>query len=212
MGGKRETDEFKSDLETLELTTMKLDSMLFEIPPGYKEAKSEDELQEKLDINEMMKQYQQNDQGKEENNKVVSGEKKAGMIRIGVYEPKNDGQLQGPLLQQHIVTMLYSGNVEAVAVASEEDARTKNCDMVLSTDFLKVKQASKVGGLLKAVKNNDPSAAVSFNIEASMMLTSLTDGSVRSKQNVNGKFEGQADEAAKKSLDKGCELLLKDLK
>jgi hypothetical protein len=209
-GGAAMASEFKSDIETLELTTAKLDSMLFEVPPGYTEAKSEEELQEKFDMKEMMNQYKNMSQG-DDGMPAADLPKKAGQLRIGVYEPKTDGQLQTPMLQQHIVNTLNTGSVEAVAVSSAEEARAKQCDMVLNTDFVKMKQASKVGGLLKAVKNNDPSAVVSFTIEANMALTRLADGSVRSQQHVNGKFEGQADEAAKKSLEKGCELLLKDL-
>ncbi|MEI9810106.1 MAG: hypothetical protein WDO16_20800 [Bacteroidota bacterium] len=41
--GNAQANEFKTSLETLEFSTMKLDSMLFEIPPGYKQAMNEEE-------------------------------------------------------------------------------------------------------------------------------------------------------------------------
>ena len=66
MGGKgSQTSEFSTDLETLEFSTEKLDSMLFEIPPGYTQAKSESELQDKMDMNDMINQYKNKNNGNE---------------------------------------------------------------------------------------------------------------------------------------------------
>lgn len=207
--GTAQTSEFITDLETLELTTGKLDSMLFEIPPGYTLAKTADELQEKFDVSEMIKQA-----GNANNSQpvIVEGQKKEGVLRIGVYEPKGEGQLQFAALQQHLVSTLTTGNFEAVAITSEADAKKYNCDLLLNTDFIRIKQGSKVGGLLKAIKNTDPSASSSFTIEANLTLTNLADGSIRSQQNINGKYDGKQDEAAIKALDKGCGQLLKEIK
>lgn len=216
MGGQASTTEMVTDLETLELITGKQDSMLFEIPPDYTETKNFDELQDKFSAADMMNQYK-NDDNKVNvtemvDKMVTDGEKKPGTIRIGVYEPKGEGLTQPASVQQHLVGMLFAGNVEAVSAASEEDAKSKQCDYSLSTDMVKMKQASKVGGLLKAIKNSDPNAATSFNIEASMVLTSLADGSVRSQQNISGKFDGKADDAAKKAVTEGATKILKDIK
>ncbi|NOT50686.1 MAG: hypothetical protein HOP10_05370 [Chitinophagaceae bacterium] len=215
MGGQgAQTSEFKTDIETLELTTMKLDSMLFEIPPGYTEVKSETELQDKMDINAMIKQYGNVD-ANEINaamNGVNSGEKKPGMIRIGVYQPTGDQQVQGQPLQEYLVLNLRSDKAEAIAVNSEEEAKEKKCDYSLATDFTKIKSASKVGGLLKAIKNSDPNAASSFNIEAGMTLIKLQDGSVRLQPKLDGKYEGKVEEAEKRVLEEGARQVLKELK
>ncbi|MEO7923090.1 MAG: hypothetical protein ABIR30_05380 [Chitinophagaceae bacterium] len=216
MGGQSTTSEFVTDLETIELTTGKLDSMLFEIPPGYTEAKSQDELQEKFDANAYIKQQQQNYNDNISNNNnnstPVSENKMTAVVRIGVFIPTGDAQAQPAELQQHLVNSLSVGNIQAIAVASEEEARKMNCDYQLSTEFIRVKQASKVGGLLKAIKNTDPSAASSFNIEASMLLVKLADGSTKLQPKMDGKYEGRVDEAAKKVLDEGSRQLLKGLK
>jgi len=205
-----QTSEFETSIETLEFATAKLDSMLFEIPPGYKEATSEDELQDKFDVSDMMNQYKNMNKEKEKTN--GNEQKKTGMIRIGVYEPKGDGQLQAADLQQHLVNTLSDGSIEAVAIASEEDAKKYNCDYLLTTDFIKIKQGSKVGGLLKAIKNTDPAAASSYTIEAALTLVNLPDGSTRLQQKVDGKYDGKIDDAAKKALDEGCREVLKALK
>ncbi|OSZ79864.1 hypothetical protein CAP36_00950 [Chitinophagaceae bacterium IBVUCB2] len=210
--GAAQTSEFVTDLETLELITGKLDSMLFEIPPGYTLAKSADELQDKYDVAEIMKQAGNSNYGKNDPVPTVTEEKKSNVIRIGVYEPKTDGQLTSSSLQQYIAGNLSSGNIEAVSITSEEEAKKYQCDLILNTEFVKVKSGSKVGGLLKAIKNTDPNAASSYTIEANLFLTNLADGSTRLQQSVSGKYDGKPDDAAKKAMDEGCRLLLKGLK
>lgn len=208
MGGTMQTSEFKTDLETLELSTAKLDSMLFEIPIGYAETKNEEDLQDKIDP---MAYMQQAKQYSKEQPKVAE-EKSAGMIRIGVYVPTGEESLTLATLQQHLVSTLHTDKIEAVAVASDDDARKFKCDYVLLTEFTKVKQGSKVGGLLKALKNTDPSAVTSFNIEANLSLVTFPDGTEKATEKVDGKFDGKADDAAKKALEKGSNQLLKELR
>jgi hypothetical protein len=209
--GEAKTTDFSTNLETLEFSSLKLDSMLFEIPIGYTETKSENDLQDKFDMNEMINQYK--NQNTDKTNTTPIEQKKAGAIRIGVYEPKGgDGQLQTSVLQQHLVASLKDGSVEAIAVSSEEDAKKYNCDYTLATDFVKIKSGSKVGGLLKAIKNTDPNAASSFNIEANLTLIKLSDGSTKLQPNVSGKYDGKVDDAASKALDDGSRQILKGLK
>lgn len=210
--GGTQKSEFTTNIETLELSTAKLDSMLFEIPPGYTEATSEDQLQEKIGFRDMINVTK--NKAMEQQEEIISGEdqKMAGKIRIGVYEPKGDDQVQASALQQHMIGSLKEGNIEAVAVTSEEEAKKFKCDYTLASDFVKIKSASKVGGLLKAIKNADPNAASSFNIEASQTLVKLSDGSIRLQPKINGKFEGKVDAAAEKALDEGCRQVLNELK
>jgi hypothetical protein len=208
-----QTNEFTTNLETLEFSSEKLDSMLFEIPPGYSLANNESELQDKMDMNEMMNQYKNQNIDKGKTNTTPPEQKMAGTIRIGVYEPKGgDGQLQTPVLQQQLATSLTNGTIDAIAISSEEDARKYNCDYTLATDFVKIKSGSKVGGLLKAIKNTDPNAASSFNIEATLTLIKLSDGSTKLQPNVTGKYDGNMNGAASKALDDGSRQILKGLK
>jgi hypothetical protein len=214
--GTGKTSEFSTNIETLELSTMKLDSMLFTIPPGYTQTMKEDDLNEPFDVNAYMNQIkdqQQNNNDQNDDNNAVNqpGEKQAGTLRIGVYVPTGEETLPGETLQQHIVTRLKGGMVDAVAVTDEADARAKNCDYVLNTNFTRVKSASKVGGLIKAIKNADPNAAGSWNIDADLKLTKLADGSLKTQQKVSGKYNGQADAAAKQALDEGTGKVLEAL-
>lgn len=209
--GSSATSEFETSIETLEFSTAKPDSMLFEIPLGYKQVFSEEELQDKMDVNERM---QQAGTRKKERSYETTGpgeNKKEGAIRIGVYEPKGDEPLEFSMLQEHLVNTLSGGNVEAVAISSKDDAKMHQCDLLLTTDFIRVKPGSKVGGLLKALKNTDPFAVSSYNIDAELTLANLSDGSTRLQQKVNGKYEGKLGGAAKLALEKGCTELLKEL-
>ena len=208
---KAQTSEFETSLETLEFSTAKLDSMLFEIPPGYKEATSENELQDKFDMNEMINQYKNQAMENQQEKNNMMDQKKAGRIRIGVYEPKGDDQLQADDLQRHMITILMDGNIEAVAITSEEEAKKLNCDYTLASELIKIKSASKVGGLIKAIKNADPTASSSFTIEAEQTLLKLADRSIRLQPKINGKFEGRIEEAVQKAMDEGCRQVLKEL-
>ena len=208
--GKASTSKFETDLETLELTTAKLDSMLFEIPIGYTETKNEQDLQDKFDVNDMINQYKNKS---DDEDKPAANEPKAeGKIRIGVLVPTGDEQVSTAELQQYLAGILIGEKVEAVAVSSEEEARNSYCDYSLATTFIRIKSGSKVGGLLKVVKNADPNAATSFTIEANMLLKSLVDGSVKAQPKIDGKYDGKIDAAAKKAMDNGSKLLLKAMK
>ena len=213
MGGKASSSDFTTDIETLELITGKQDSMLFEIPPGYTETRNPDDLQDTFDPGGMMKQY--TDTYKQEAAGGIEkdpGNKAPGTLRIGVLEPVADAALQPAQLQLRLVKDFTDAGYSALPVSSAEDARTKQCDLILHTDVLKCKQASKIGGLLKAVKNADPNAASSFNVESKLVLRNLGDGAVRAEENVKGKFEGKAGEAAGKALDEGSRSLVRSLK
>lgn len=210
--GKKSTSQFETNLETLELTTAKLDSMLFEIPIGYTETKNEQDLQDKLDINDIMNQYKKNNNNNDNDKPAANDPKGEGKIRIGVLVPTGDEQVNAADLQQYLAGILISGTVEAVAVSSEEEAKNAQCDYSLATTFVRVKSGSKVGGLLKAVKNADPNAASSFTIEANMLLKSLVDGSVKAQPKIDGKFEGKIDDAAKKAMDDGSRQVLRAIK
>ena len=212
MGNKgAQTSEFTTSLETLEFSTAKLDSMLFEIPPGYKETMNEADLQDKFDMNDMINQYKNMNVDQEIKKTSADDQKKAGMIRIGVYEPEGDDQLQADALQKHMINSLTVGNIDAVEIESEEEAKKHNCDYTLASDFIKIKSASKVGGLIKAIKNADPNASSSFNIEAAQTLVKLSDGSIRLQPKINGKFDGKMEEAAQKAMEQGCRQVLKEL-
>lgn len=210
-GGPSQKSEMETSIETLEFSTAKLDSMLFEIPPGYTEAKSEEELQDRFDIGDMMKGMKNKAKNNENNTPVIPDQKQAGHISVGVLRPAGDEQVNAADLQQGLVGVFTTGNIEAVAVSSADEARTMKCDYLLNTQITKIKQAGKVGSILKAIKNADPNAASSFNIEANMTLTTLSDGSTKTQQKAEGKYEGKVNDATAKALEDGGRKVLEVL-
>ena len=212
MGGRTETSNYETNIETLEFSTVKLDSLLFEIPIGYQETKNEEDLQEPFDANAYMKQMSDGQSSQMPSVINPSDAKKAGSIRIGVLVPVGESSLQAGVLQQRMVQTLNVNRVEAIAVSSEEEAKKYNCDLTLKTDITKVKQGSKAGSILKAIKNTDPTATSAFNVDATMTLINTSSGSTKAEEKVSGKFDGKADEAAARALEKGCGSLLESIR
>ncbi len=197
--------EFVTTIETLELSVAKLDSMLFEIPPGYTETKNEEDLQDKFDVSSMMKQGSYNNKGDEKPGSKNTG-KLAGS-KVAVLEPVEEtGQLAE--LHDELVDMLNKNGVEAVAVSSAEEAKDQDCGLLLTVTFSKFKQAGKVGSLIKAIKNADPGAATSFTLEGAMVLKNVQNGAVRQQQKIIGKYDGKASDAAMQAMTKGWGQLL----
>lgn len=213
MGNGGQRTEFTKELETIELSTVRLDSMLFEIPPGYTQTMNEEDLQEKMDYTKIAGQYP--GAGNDADNRTVpateNGPKPAGYIRIGVLPLHGEGELSPAELQQHLAASLAGDQVQGIPVTSKEDAKSRECDYLLSTQFTRIKQGSKLGGLLKAVKNGDPGAGSSITIDTEMILTKMEDGSTLAKPQTSGKYEGKINDAARKALGAGANQVLKSL-
>jgi hypothetical protein len=210
--GVSETSRFETNLETLEFSTAKLDSMLFEIPPGYTATKDINDLYDMMDVTSLQEQYKKENIGEDNKGTNSVGSKTSGVIRIGVLEPTTVQQLSGPDLQEYLISTVKSYNIEAIPVNSTEEARKLNCNFILGSNITEVKGASKLGGFLKAVRNIDPLAVSSYNINAQLILSNVQDSSIRSEKKIVGKFEGTANGATKTALQEGSRALLLELK
>lgn len=204
-----ESSVFETYLETLELTTTRLDTMLFTIPPGYQRVMKEQDLYDLRDMAEMMKGAME---AKEQGVAQVNKEAKApGKIRIGVFAPTGNREVQAEALQQHLATTITNRNVEAIAISSEEEAKKYYCDYTLSTVLSDVKPESTVGGVIKAIRKRDPAVVKSYNIQGTVILQTVKDGTEKSRRVVDGKYEGTIEEAAAKALDQGSLQVLKEI-
>ncbi|HZH95517.1 MAG TPA: hypothetical protein VEY06_06505, partial [Flavisolibacter sp.] len=208
--GSAETTQMETTLETLEFSTEKLDSMLFEIPPGYTQAKSLEELEDKMDAGALMEMY--GNKTKTANTTLDASQPvAAGAIRIGVLLPRGGEGLQWAEIQQHIATSLTGNGIEAIAVNSAEEAKGASCLYTVAANVVKLKAANKLGSFIKAIKNTDPNATSAYNIEAQLSLLSVSDGSVKGEKKVSGKFDGNANGVAKKALEEGSRDLVREL-
>ena len=209
--GKTQSNTFETDLETIEFSTAKLDSMLFEIPAGYTLAKDMNELYEQVDAASIIANYSRANKGQTNNSIASAHNKKPGAIRIGILEPAGPEQLESSNLQQFITSKLTGNNVDAIAVTSIDQAKELKCDLILQSHVNRVKQSSKVGGLLKAVRNVDPYAASTYNIDVRFVLLNVKDGSIQAEKTTSGKFEGSAEAAIKKALAEGSMTIVDEL-
>lgn len=199
----------ETNLETLELSTAKLDTMLFTIPPGYRQVSKEADL---YDLKDMAGIVQNAGVDKDEDVVVNKEQKAPGKIRIGVFVPTGSDQVEPGALQQHLVNQISRRDVEAIAVGSEEEARRYQCDYTLNTVFTSLKQEGVVGGVIKAIRRRDPTVAASYSVQGVLTLQSVKDGTEKSRQAVEGKYEGRADEAASRAVDEAWQRVLKALR
>jgi hypothetical protein len=204
------TNVVETSLETLELLTDKLDTSLFTIPPGYKQVNNEQDLFNLSDINSMMGVEMRNEN--EQQAVINKDEKAAGKIRIGVYAPTGNADVQAGVLQQRLISAINEYNIESIPISDVEEAKKYNCDYILNSKFISIIPESKAGGIIKAIRKRDLSAATGYNIRGNISLLTVKDGSEKSQRTVDGKYEGQINEAASQALNEACLQLLKGLR
>ena len=176
-------------LETLELSTTKLDPSLFEIPPGYKEVHDYRELMGLGGIGGMMTAARMAANtaaaaaaaSGTPGSTSPSSPKAAGKVRIGVVRFGNSSGQTVPevSLRDRLVSEIQQVNMEAVALDVspsssvsdiEKAAKDAQCDYILFTDVNEVKdgrakQAGKkaFGGFLSRATGLDTSSATNSN-------------------------------------------------
>ncbi len=211
-----ESGGFSQTIETLEFSKATLDDALFNVPASYTLAKQEQDLYGRPDFSAMMKGGQDSDDEDKPKSAGIKATpppmpgmtmyspKKPGVKRIGVVAPTNPSgeNVSTANLQSYLVQQLSVGNVEAVPVENESDAKMAKCDYILTSDFSKLKQsaASKVGGFLGKVTNTDTSAAKSWDVQIDFLLIALPDGRSATKSKTVTKTSGNVDLVAQTAL------------
>jgi hypothetical protein len=144
--------------EVLELSKATLPQSLFEIPEGYTEATKRQDLYgrgtQKAQSDYAKSAPAYNDMPTVSTPKP-SGAKRPGVVRIGVMALSNSSgkPLNLNTYQSMLVMQLAGDKVDAVAISSESEAKTMNCDYILTTDIKSIKQsaAGKIGGMFGKV-------------------------------------------------------------
>jgi hypothetical protein len=161
-----------STLEVTDISTVTLDPSLFDVPAGYTQAASMQELYSSgMGITSGaggMPSGAQPPSGDGQGMGATPGPaaaaprpKQPGMIRVGVAAINNraGGAVSLGALRERLVGSISDSSVEAVALeasdpaAADAEAKAKECDFVLYTDLSALKQsaASKVGGMFGRV-------------------------------------------------------------
>ena len=191
---------FTTSTQVTELSTTTLDAALFDVPDGYTEAKSYQELMGAPSAGSIAAQYR----GESTGAKPASG------VRVGVVmvSNKTDANLATDSLQQSLVARLSGGNVDAVPLTSSSpeavtaEAKQKQCDYVLYTDVSDVKKpstAAKIGGFIGRKSGAGSAGKVEANINYRLFKIGATTPAAQSSS--QGKDDLSADAAVSSALE-----------
>ena len=155
---------FTMTKEVVEISRQSLDAALFEIPAGYTQAASQQEMYGAPSMDQVMAQAQERagQNSTPTNNPLASGPATANAqarAKVGVVEFNNKAKasVSTDSLRQQLIAVLNGNGIDAVALnassASEAalEAKAKGCAYILYTDISTLKTASsgkKLGGFL----------------------------------------------------------------
>jgi hypothetical protein len=148
--------------EVIDLSRQTLDAALFDLPAGYTEAKSQQEMYAAPSMAEIMEmQRQQSGQansGNEGRTQMPSTSNQAAKIRVALVEINN--KTKTPVstdLREKLIAELNDEGIEGVSLNASSpseavvEAQAKQCAYILYTDITTLKAPSsgkKIGGLL----------------------------------------------------------------
>ncbi|HLN99547.1 MAG TPA: hypothetical protein VK208_13890, partial [Pyrinomonadaceae bacterium] len=152
---------FTSTKEVVELSRDPLDAALFDIPAGYVEAASAQELYGMPSVGQMISPPTNRPDEEQSSGPGAVNIKTPGALRVGVVQISNRSgrEVSADSLRGRLLAEIQSNGVEAVplnAISAREaelEAKTKQCDFILYTDLttLKTSAAKKLGGMFGRV-------------------------------------------------------------
>jgi hypothetical protein len=164
MYGADGSSVFTKTTEVIDLSRQPLDAALFEVPAGYTEARSQEEMSSTPSMADIMAMSRQQSGDTGSNSSAGRSETPAnanapGRVRVGVVEfnNKTKSTVSTDSLREQLIAMLNGDGVDAVALNASSpseaaiEAKAKQCAFVLYTDVASMKTASagkKLGGLL----------------------------------------------------------------
>lgn len=162
MYGSDGSVQFTMNKEVVELSRQTLDAALFDVPAGYAEARSQQEMYSQPSVAEMMAM------GRQQENQSSSSDASSmsrppstanARVKIGVVEFNNKAKatVSTDSLRDQLIGMLNGDGLDAIALNASSpgeaaiEAKAKGCGYILYTDISTLKTASagkKIGGLL----------------------------------------------------------------
>jgi hypothetical protein len=156
---------FTSSKEVLELSRQPLEAALFDVPAGYTEVRTQEEMAGTPSMADIMAmQRQQSGASHPANDENVTSSAPgnaptAAKTRVGVVEfnNKTKAPVSTESLREQLIAMLKGNGIDAVTLNASSpseaamEAKAKECAYVLYTDVATLKTASsgkKIGGLL----------------------------------------------------------------
>jgi hypothetical protein len=161
MYGSDGSVQFTMSKEVIELSRQTLDAALFDVPAGYSEARSQQEMYSRPSMAEMqeMGRQQESQSISRENSMSSKPSTPTAKVKIGVVEFNNKAKatVSTDSLRDQLIGMLNGNGLDAVALNASSpseaavEAKAKGCAYILYTDISSLKTASagkKIGGLL----------------------------------------------------------------
>lgn len=191
---------FSTSKEVIELSREPLDVALFDLPAGYTEASSQQELFAMPSTSEMMPETQPaTTQATATSPSVSSVAKQPGTLRVGVVQINNKAgkPISQEALRQRLIGQIQAASIDAVPLNGlspseiEAEAKAKQCDYILYSDVAALK-ASKIGGMFGRVTGVEGVGKTEAKIE--FKLFSVGETSPRLQSSASAKVEG--DEAS----------------
>jgi hypothetical protein len=208
--------QFSTTKEVVELSRQPLDAALFDVPSGYTEAASAQELYAPPSIASMM--GQSSAAGRPQISTPANATpavKQPGSLLIGVIQINNKAgkPVDVESLRTRLVGQLESTGLSAVALnassqaEAEVEAKAKQCDFILYTDLTTLKM-NKLGGMFGAVTGTGmpkTEAKVEFKLFA------VGESSPRLSANASAKVEGD-DASAGSAIDMEAKAVVTEAK
>jgi hypothetical protein len=190
---------FSTAKEVIELSREPLDIALFDVPAGYSEATSQQELFAIPSMTDVISGRQPGNSETTASPSAAPDAKKPGTLRVGVVQINNKAgkQISQEALRQRLIGQIQSAGIEAVALNGmsapeiEAEAKAKQCDYVLYSDVTALK-SSKIGGMFGRVTGVDSVAKTEAKVEFKLFAVGET--SPRLQSSASAKVEG--DEAS----------------
>lgn len=209
-------EQYRMKKEVADLSRQPLDGALFDVPAGYAEARSADELNERPDMNaiaEAMGRDRQPTAGPPVTlvpGTVPAESKRPGTIRIGVVQINNktDHSVSTESLRERLIGGIQGPNIEAVPLnasspgEADAEAKNKQCDFVLYTDIsaLKLSAAKKLGGMFGRATGIGSGGVDKTESKIDFKLIPVGESSPRLQSSSAGKEEGD-DASAGSAID-----------
>jgi hypothetical protein len=217
-----------STVETIELSHAPLDVALFDVPSGYTEAHSPQELYavsaSDATSGMMGGQQQQAAAGNNESmpaTPAAPAAKQPGAIRVGVAQVKDltDKNLSADAARAHLISALTSAGLEAVPLNAytpdglNDEAKEKQCDFFLTTDIasLKLSAARKLGGMFGRATGVGSAGVDRTEAQLNFKLYPVGSNSPQLQSAANAKEEGD-DPSLNAALDKEAQTVAKEAK
>ena len=193
MYGENNQPMFSTTKEVVELTREPLDIALFDVPAGYTQATTQQEMFAIPSATDMMAGRQQ--ETTNASPASTAGAKQPGVLRVGVVQINNKAgkSISPEALRQRLIGQIQGAGIDAVPLNGmstaeiEAEAKAKQCDYVLYSDLTALK-TGKIGGLFGRVSGIDvgkTEAKVEFKLFA------VGETSPRLQMSATAKVEGE---------------------